>query len=263
MTKSPPEESLEGIRRRIDAIDDALLDLMVERVSATEQVRASKRSAGTLSASPLRPAREAQMLRRLIARSNARISPEFLVRLWRVILSSSTQSQASVTLHMDRALTEDTGLQLQIGGHFCGMSVEAHGDVAASISALAKRRGDLAIVTTGSDWARHLIKQGADGARLIGALPVLGHGEAPDLLVIGHAEPQPSGNDETILLTTSALPKGTWPSPRWQKRSGNLLVTSLPGFLAQDSPVLASIMLGLADLSPFVTGRIPSSIENP
>ena len=76
MTVPEQEKSLEEIRREIDAIDDGLLDLLIRRGAATRQVRETKRSDGSIATSPLRPAREAIMLRRLIERGSGAISAE-------------------------------------------------------------------------------------------------------------------------------------------------------------------------------------------
>ena len=123
--------SLEAIRRDIDAIDDGLLGLMVRRLAATARVRDNKAIGGLRNASPFRPAREAQLLRRLVAEGQGRIDPQFVVRLWRVILSSSIQEQAPVCLHLDQALAEDVEARADLAGHFCGFRIVSHPGMAA------------------------------------------------------------------------------------------------------------------------------------
>src|SRR5437868_7214440 len=63
---SKPVESLADIRREIDRIDDGILELIAARLAVVERVRAYKAGTGSLGASPIRPGREAQILRRLI-----------------------------------------------------------------------------------------------------------------------------------------------------------------------------------------------------
>lgn len=87
MTAPSPDTTLDAIRREIDAIDDQLLDLLERRFSATRRVKATKAGDGSITSSPFRPAREAVMLRRLLARAGAALPPDVLIRLWRVILS--------------------------------------------------------------------------------------------------------------------------------------------------------------------------------
>ena len=98
MTSDNPDTSLDAIRREIDSIDDQILRLLIQRAAATARVKATKAHDGSIASSPFRPAREAAMMRRLIGEAETVLDPEFLVRLWRVILSASIQSQASVTL---------------------------------------------------------------------------------------------------------------------------------------------------------------------
>lgn len=253
MTTPAPDMSLEEIRRDIDAIDDAMLDLMIRRLGATEQVRNRKRNDGSLSASPFRPAREAQMLRRLIGHGKGKIDPQLVVRLWRVILSSSIREQAPVTLHVEKAMSQDLKIRMELEQHFCGLMVESHRDVADAISALSANRGDLAIVRTESGWADALPRE----TGIIGTLPVLKSCAMPHLLILGHVEPAPSGDDETILLSSAPLPIGEGQAPRWQIRSGSCHVTCLPGFHTAGSLPPSQV----SNLNLRVAGRYPASIE--
>ena len=146
MTALTPDSSLDALRREIDAIDDAILDLLVKRFAATARVKDAKSRDGSIAASPFRPAREAAVLRRLAERSGARLPADTLVRLWRVILSSSTQSQAPVTLHVTEELAQDIAARIDVAQHFCGMAVRSHPDATAAFAALCHNKGDLALM---------------------------------------------------------------------------------------------------------------------
>mgnify|MGYP001806258685 FL=1 len=232
MTFDSPDTSLDAIRREIDAIDDNILRLLMQRFAATEKVKATKSHDGSISASPFRPAREAAMMQRLIREAGASLSPELLVRLWRVILSASIQSQAPVTLHMDSALGQDLATRLLVAQHFCAMKVELHQSPAQALDRLARAQGDLALVAPSSDWASHF---SPDGAQVIVTLPMIAGGSQPQLLVFGHASPQPSGDDETLILFSGDVPP--LPGAVWQAQSGTASLAGLPGFL--DDAILA------------------------
>ena len=232
MTAHSPDTSLDAIRREIDLIDDQVLDLLVRRFAATRRVKATKAQDGSIASSPFRPAREAAMLRRLIARGGGAVSPDVLVRLWRVILSTSTQLQAQVTLHLDEGLGHNLDTRLLIREHFCAMQVDIHPSPSGALDALRSSKGDLAIVDAKSDWARDFSPEDRDSARVIGTLPAISGGSQPLLLVIGHAEPQESGDDETLVLSPGEPPK--IPSALWQVVAGRFTLTSLPGFLSED-----------------------------
>ena len=231
MTADTPETSLEAIRREIDSIDDQILRLLMQRFTATAKVKATKAHDGSIASSPFRPAREAAMMQRLIGEARGTLNPELLVRLWRVILSASIQSQAPVTLHMDSTLGHDLATRLVVAQQFCGMKVELHGNPAAALKALGGALGDLAILAPSSDWASAFAAGEAGGAQVIVTLPALASGSQPQLLVLGHAAPQPSGDDETLVL----LPTGTHVTgATWQARSGTAMLAALPGFLDAD-----------------------------
>lgn len=257
MTAPPPDKTLEAIRREIDSIDDEILQLLERRIAATGRVKATKTHDGSIAASPFRPAREAMMLRRLIGRAGGAVPPDVLVRLWRVILSASAQLQAPVTLHLDKELGHDPVSRLIIGQHFCGMTVAVHGSAAGAVDALRTAQGDVAILGIGSDWA-DAFSPGAKGSpSVIGTLPVLSGGSLPQFLVFGHAEPQASGDDETLIL----CPQGaSLPFPvLWQAVSGRFTLASLPGFLGGEDPLLHDHLARSPGAS--VAGRCPRPIK--
>ena len=230
MTADSPDTSLDAIRREIDSIDDRILHLLIQRAAATAKVKATKAQDGSITSSPFRPAREAAMMRRLTGEAGAALNPEFLVRLWRVILSASIQSQAPVTLHMDTALGHDMPTRLLVSQHFCGMQVQLHHGPANALDALSRARGDLALIGPSSDWAAGFSSGTASGAQVIVTLPVLASDTSrPQLLVFGHATPQQSGDDETLVLLPGE--KNNMPGALWQVRAGTATLVGLPGFV--------------------------------
>lgn len=259
MTDLKPETTLDDIRREIDTIDDAILDLLVRRFAATGKVRAAKSSDGSIATSPLRPAREASLLRRLAQKGEGKLSPDLLGRLWRVILSASTQSQAPITLHLDRQLAADLEARLLIHEHFCGMAVLSHGGLAEAFSAAQDERGDLAVVATTSGWANDFTALTPSSLQVIGILPVTGHAGCPELLVFGHAEPTPSGQDETLVVSPLESGAGQDASAGWATHSGQWHVTALTGFLPDDHPALRRFLEDHPGSR--VAGRYPRSIE--
>src|SRR5258708_8548199 len=82
---------LEQLRRRIDEIDDRLQDLLAERINIVSRVAAHKRGGDGLAAH--QPAREAEIIRRLISRNHGPFPPVTLVRMWRGLLASKTRLQ--------------------------------------------------------------------------------------------------------------------------------------------------------------------------
>ena len=92
---------LHEARREIDAIDDQLIALLAQRYAVTARVRTAKAGEEQPWPLPIRPAREAQIMRRVIAagRQNA-LPPQLMVRLWRTIINQSSLNQSSITVHV-------------------------------------------------------------------------------------------------------------------------------------------------------------------
>lgn len=92
---------IEDLRSEIDAIDDALLDLVERRMSVSASIAALK-DAGGGRRLRLRPRREAEVVDRLTRR--ARVSNhEMIAHLWRTLMAYSLQGQAPtrLVLHTD------------------------------------------------------------------------------------------------------------------------------------------------------------------
>src|SRR3954470_20202923 len=100
-TALPPpvaaDATLTALRAEIDALDDALHDLVIRRAEVVARLAASGVKSGR-EASPLRPGREAMILRRLLARHTGPLPPGTLVRLWREILAGSSAMQGGFSV---------------------------------------------------------------------------------------------------------------------------------------------------------------------
>lgn len=255
------DASLEEIRNEIDAIDDGLVDLIAKRIAASLKVRDRKSTSGSLAVSPIRPGREAMILRRLLARSKGSVPPETLVRLWRVILSSSTLAQADVALHVPQELAASVPVQRMLLEHFGPMRVMAHDDVAHVLALAGTAPGDLCVVNTASAWADPFMQGIAGSARVVGVLPAVKSAERPAYLALGHATAQQTGDDQTLIISRGPLSGRTLPAPVWEARSGAFVLTSLPGFLSERDDVLQQLKNAHPTLELRVAGQFPGPIE--
>ena len=87
---------LEQLRQRIDEIDDRLQDLLVERINIVSRVAAHKRGGDGIAAH--QPAREAEIIRRLVSRNHGSFPAATLVRMWRELLAATTRLQGAFTI---------------------------------------------------------------------------------------------------------------------------------------------------------------------
>lgn len=79
--------SLAELRKRIDALDDQILELVSSRACCAQQVAETKLSEGEVECF-YRPEREAEVLRRIAAHNGGPLPNEAVVRLFREIMSA-------------------------------------------------------------------------------------------------------------------------------------------------------------------------------
>src|ERR1700685_495545 len=101
MAKAPHQKtpSLADLRREIDRIDETMHALLIERSEIIDELIAVKKSQKPGSA--FRPAREADMMRRLVQRHHGSLPLDTAESIWRVIISTFTYVQASFAVHAD------------------------------------------------------------------------------------------------------------------------------------------------------------------
>jgi chorismate mutase len=146
MAKAPHQDnpSLADLRREIDRIDEAMHALLIERGGIIDQLIAVKKSQETGSA--FRPAREADMMRRLVERHHGSLPFDTVESIWRVIISTFTYVQAPFSVHADLS-AGDAHMRDSARFHF-GFTVpfEPHMGAASVVQAVTASRGDLGLV---------------------------------------------------------------------------------------------------------------------
>jgi chorismate mutase / prephenate dehydratase len=254
--------ALEDVRREIDALDEQIADLIAKRFQITSQVLSLKQAEPTVWASPLRPTREAAILRRLVVQGKANgLSPDLMMRLWRSILNESTAKQAQITLHVSKHLNSNMAHRLRLRDYFGAMAVEDYRDEAQALLQIDSSPSDLCVVETEQPWVEAFVAGKAGAAQVLCALPALKEGEVPKLLVIGHAPVEATGQDETLVISEGKLPRDFAPQPLWQVKIGAYRLSSLPGYLMEHESPLVGLMRSNSALGLKVAGRIASAIE--
>ena len=203
MAETP--KSLEEVRARIDAVDDELLRLIDERAGLAQAVAAAKRAAagGQEPGFGLRPARETQVLRALLARPRASAAPGLVVRLWRELMADSLKSQGPFALAVfggrDPARMAELA-RLRFGAAPPMTMV----DSAEAAIAAAKRQGGVGVLPLdgAAPWARLLAEP---TLRAFAVLPCLSAWGPPTALAVAAVEVEPSGADQTLWITDAAL----------------------------------------------------------
>jgi chorismate mutase len=138
------EPTLADLRREIDRIDETMHRLLMERGEIIDRLISVKRSQETGSA--FRPAREAEMMRRLVDRHRGILPLDTAESIWRVIIATFTYVQAPFSVHADSSAGEAV-MRDSARFHF-GFTVPfvPHIGAAGVVAAVAESKGDLGLV---------------------------------------------------------------------------------------------------------------------
>jgi chorismate mutase/prephenate dehydratase len=200
-TTAPP--ALEHLRAEIDRIDQEVLDLLVARSAVVRRIGEVKgdRLDGRAA---LRPAREAQILRRLAERANGRFPAAVLVRMWRELIAAQTRLQAPLSVAVfapkERALQVWDLARDHFGSATAMIAVDRP---LQALRALADGSATVAVLPLPNDddsWWVSLMSDHELQWRVFARLPfVSSEGEEVRALALGHPEIEPSGDDLTPL----------------------------------------------------------------
>ena len=186
-----PAPTLADLRREIDRIDEAMHRLLMERGDIIDRLITVK---GTQeSGSAFRPAREADMMRRLVQRHRGILPLDTAESIWRVIIATFTYVQAPFSLHADISAGE-AAMRDSARFHF-GFTVPfiAHMGASGVTDAVAASRGDLGLIhaaNASTAWWSAL--EANDAPKIIARLPFVERADHPaGLQVFGIARPNP------------------------------------------------------------------------
>ena len=144
MAKAPETPALDDLRKEIDRIDESMHRLLMERGEIIDRLIAVKKSQA--SGSAFRPAREAEMMRRLVKRHKGILPLDTAESIWRVIISTFTYVQAPFSVHAD--LSAGDALMRDSARFHFGFTVPfvAHMGASAVVAAVSTSKGDLGLV---------------------------------------------------------------------------------------------------------------------
>ena len=202
--------TLNDLRREIDSIDDAIHDLLMQRAGVVEKVAATKRTprhAGSDEALPLRPGREAAMMRRLVGRHSGSLQVSVVARIWREIMAGNSRIQANFSISVS-APEGRRELWDMARDHFGSTTpITAVNAPVQAIRAVIDGTASVAVVAwPDSDdrdpWWRALLHEDAKTPRIIARLPVLEPADPPYgqiCLAIARMDHEDTGKDHTFV----------------------------------------------------------------
>jgi chorismate mutase-like protein len=217
-----PDKQLADLRAEIDAIDSQLHDLLMRRTDLAVQVGDVKAQVQPLGGTPadgakfIRPAREALILRRLVARHQGKLPKAVIVRMWREMISALLQVEGPFLVAV-QAPKGDTALWDLARDHYgsrVGIApLPENGDVLAAVTRGKATVGILPMPRLGerSPWWPTLLSSGEGVPHVMGRLPFGDIGNVRDpkaeAMVIGRAPNEPTGDDRSWLVLTLPAPR--------------------------------------------------------
>jgi chorismate mutase / prephenate dehydratase len=203
MSSTPPD--LKGLRRRLDEIDDRLQDLLIDRAEIVSMVAASKKDS---NAPAFQPAREAEIIRRLVTRHHGAFPLASLVRMWREMLAATVRLQSPFSVAVFAPSARPGFWDLARDHYGSNTPMTAHDAAYPVIWAVAKGEASVGVLpmpeaNEPDPWWPQLLSIAEKALGVVARLPFGAHGSARtaggDALAIARGVHQDSGLDRTIL----------------------------------------------------------------
>jgi len=198
--------TLADLRAELDRLDDAVHDLLMQRAQVVMGVAAL----GARGKVPFRPGREADIVRRLLARHSGPLPGRVLPRIWRELFAATTSMQGSFVIAVCEpdppggfvaCAREHFGVLTPLRMHHSPLHAIAEVSSAGATAAVLPLPVDEE--PTRSAWWTVLLHRDAPRVHVVARLPFwLPRGEGTpqaQAMVVAAAAPDPSSRDNSLL----------------------------------------------------------------
>lgn len=237
--------SLEAVRARIDEVDSELLRLLDERAELAAAVAHAKRASGA-DGFGLRPGREAQVLRRLLAKPHASAGAALIVRVWRELMADSLSRQGPFHVSVWGGKVESRAVELARlrFGAAPPLTVKPKPEEVLAAAKLQGGVGVLALVPDSAWWGRLLAEP---KLQVFSILPCLAAWGPLAAFAVAEVDVEPTGADSTYWVTDAPGPASAIQAALSQDgvaarllvETGGLKLFALAGFYQRDDERLA------------------------
>jgi chorismate mutase len=264
--------SLADLRGEIDRLDDALHDLLMQRAAVVTQVAALGASGRKV---PFRPGREAEIVRRLLARHRGPLPHRVLPRLWRELFAATTSMQGNFAITVCEA-DPPGGFAALAHEHFgVGTPMRVYRSPAQAIADVSSGIATAAVLPlpvedepAGAAWWTALLHRDEPRIHVVARLPFWGPrvdgASMARAMVVAAAAPDPSSHDRSLLgfelppemsrarMTGALTAAGLAPTSIILRREpGGQIAHALievNGYVADDDPRLADLSASVQQL---------------
>lgn len=204
MRMDTPEQKLQQFRDRIDAVDEQLARLLIERIGIIREV-ARLKAANWPKACHIRPGREGQMHHAIARRfAGTGFPPLMALAMWRQMIGGSTHVESPLNITYLDAHPEHQFLGREYFGVQIGATRAA--TLAEGVATLEAKQSNILILPDPhcSDWWKDTQTLQQAGLFIFAQLPVV-HDTLPEgatrAVALAAITPEDSGNDVSYFVS--------------------------------------------------------------
>lgn len=278
----PPAPSLAELRAQLDRVDDAIHDLLMQRAGIVGQV-AQLAARGKVA---FRPGREADIIRRLLARHTGALPRRVLPRMWRELFAATISMQGLLSIAVSEP-EPGGGFVACAREHFGVLTpLRAHASPVRALSEVSAGAATAAVLplpqedeAAAAAWWTMLLRRDQPRLHVVARLPFWAPRSegAPQVqaLVVCAAPPDASSRDRTLLgfdlppemsrarLSGALAAAGLVPAAMILRRDAAAQtahgLVEVDGFVTEDDPALA--VLADSAVRPLVLGAYAVPVE--
>jgi chorismate mutase-like protein len=215
------DDQLAALRRDIDSVDTELHNLLMRRTELAVKVGEVKAKAQPIGRTPsegskfARPAREALILRRLIARHQGKLPKAVMVRMWREMISALLQVEGPFVVAVYNPPEEPGYWDIARDHYGCRVPILGFDRLNHAIGAVLDGQATVAVLPLPHEgdrdpWWRRIAVKRPNVPQVIARLPFGDpgnqRGRGLHALVIGTAPYEPTGHDRGLLVVETREP---------------------------------------------------------
>ncbi len=199
-------EKLKEIRKKIDALDDQIHDLLMERADLVTSVSEEKKKNNI----PIvQPAREAMMIRRLLKRHRSPLPEAAIVGIWRELVGAVSLLQTGLKVSVSNSDNESFCWDMAKNYFGTVLPMAKATNALLAVSGVRENEVNFAVVPWPQDgektpWWPFLVNQKEDRMRIVCALPYgMPENQVGTMknraLIVSKTDFAPSGEDHSFL----------------------------------------------------------------
>jgi len=203
MTEEKNSNKLLQLRKRIDKIDDAIIDLLKGRIDIVHQVKEYKENIGEKLF--VKSAREADMVKQIVRRLDSTLPKSAALAIWRKIISSSNhlEQDLQIAIHNPHQIADYQYLVNEYYGDY--IKTVQKNDAEAILQQMVESKIDIAAFSLSAKSAENdswwqILAENNDNINIFAQIPFIKNKKQPHRLVVAAIkEPEKSAADLTLV----------------------------------------------------------------